>query len=233
MNRQTNPCSPSHPSSVALCLWSVPLFRRRRQILRWHGLWCGSWHPEQAACRLWLGGSDEAIPHQLQSEHEHGAGAGDGPLQQPALHHPGVLRQHSEGHKGTAGELANNGFTGTLLSACDVLKIPSRSFSRARDCLTLTSILILRDPYCLYTCTMVHCQMCLLKITVRPTDHWFHIFVPGKQYMIRGSTPLLNDYRGVCGENRYRRQPAQRFKSTILTPPRVRTDTHGGKLWEL
>lgn len=95
--------SPSHLSSVTLCLWSVTLFRQRRQILRWHGLWCSSWHPEQAAWRFWLGISDEALSHQLQSEHEHSAGAGDGPLQQPALHHPSFLCWHSEGHKGTRG----------------------------------------------------------------------------------------------------------------------------------
>lgn len=97
---------PSHPalliqSSVALCLWSVPFFRRWCQVLRWRGLWCGSWHPEQAACRLWLTVSHEALSHQLQSEHEHSAGAGDGPLQQTALHHPRFLHQHSESHKGT------------------------------------------------------------------------------------------------------------------------------------
>lgn len=144
---------PSHKSCLpfssvlcrCVCLWSVPLFGRRCQILRWHGLWCGSWHPEQAAWRLWLGGSDEALSHQLQSEHEHSAGAGDGPLQQPALHHPTLLCQHSEGHKGTQEELVEMGLG---------VKEKFMLAVRTRCCLVLNSVLIrftgivIMDNYC-------------------------------------------------------------------------------------
>ncbi len=225
--RATSPASPSHPSSVALCLWSVPLFRRRRQILRWHGLWCGSWHPEQAAWRLWLGGGDEALSHQLQSEHEHSAGAGDGPLQQPALHHPRLMCQHSEGHKGTQEE--------PVEKRLDVKKKKSlqNHVSRMTSCLVLNLILVHSQGSLLFCILIVwhmaRCTVITLNLFVLDKQwgqmmnhHWFYISMQRKQYFMRGGTPLLNDYRGNSGntssEIRYCKHSAQHSKCTNLTP---------------
>lgn len=87
---------PSPPSSLTPCLWSDLFFRRRCQTFRWRGLWCGSWHPQQAACRL-TETTNGARNHPPQSEQKHQCEWGDGLLQQSAVDHLRSLCQRSEG----------------------------------------------------------------------------------------------------------------------------------------